>query len=152
MPSTAGQNLSRHSGHVVAGLIDNVMATAVAAVAVDEATRRHASITFLHVVPEGLSTAAHADVAASMFQTVLRATGADPDGVTYTFETVSGDAAETLVESCADAEMLVVGADDADATVRVAQYCKEHSACAVRVVGASPAAHGRGAQVSSPPA
>ncbi|WP_295698534.1 hypothetical protein [Lapillicoccus sp.] len=133
MPSTTAP-LSRLSGHVVAGLVDNGLAAAVARAAVEEATARHAKITFLHVVPDGLSSADHAVAAATMFRTVLRANGAGAVAVACTFETVSGDAAEALVDSCEDAGVLVVGADDLDVTNHVADYCTEHCACPVRVV------------------
>ena len=143
MPSTTPQ-LSRLSGHVVAGLLDNGLAAAVARVAVEEATVRNAKITFLHVVPDGLSSADHAAAAAAMFRTVLRANGVGAVAVACTFETVSGDAGEALVVSCEDADLLVVGIDDThdsddsddsdDVVNHVADYCSEHCACPVRVV------------------
>ncbi len=133
MPSSP-RHLSRLSGHVVAGLLDNPLAAAVARAAVQEAAQRHTRITFLHVVPDGLSSADHAAAATAMFRTVLQANGTGVHAVASTFETVSGDAAEALVESCQDADILVVGADAVDVTNHVADYCTEHSACPVRVV------------------
>lgn len=133
MPSTTPQ-LSRLSGHVVAGLVDNGLAPAVARAAVEEATVRNAKITFLHVVLDGLSSADHAAAAAAMFRTVLRANGVGAVRVACTFETVSGDAGESLVKSCEDAVLLVVGTDDTDVVDHVADYCTEHCACPVRVV------------------
>lgn len=134
MPSTTPR-LSRLSGHVVAGLVENRLAPAVATAAIEEATQRHAKITFLHVVPDGLSSADHAVAATAMFRTVLLTNGAGAGAVACTFETVAGDAAETLVESCEDADVLVVGADDVLVRNHVADYCSEHCACPVRVVG-----------------
>lgn len=125
-------NLSRLSGQVVAGLTGNAVSAAVVVVAVEEALRRQAGITFLHVVPEGQNRDDHAEAAAAMFRTVLRATGAG--AVRCTFETMTGDAAAALVESCQDADLLVVGADDLTASARVADYCLEHCTCQVRVV------------------
>ena len=132
--SSITPHLSRLSGQVVAGLVDNRLAAAVASVAVEEAASRSARITFLHVVPEGLSSADHAVAAATMFRTVLEANGAGVTAVACTFETVAGDAAETLVACCEDADVLVVGTDDPHVRDHVADYCTEHCACPVRVV------------------
>ncbi len=120
-------------GDVIAGLVNNIMATAVAGAAVREAVRRGARIRFLQVLPEGLSSDDHANVASVLFKVALQSLhGAHR--VPCTFETVVGSAAETLVERSRDAALLVVGADDQDASVRVADYCEEHGECDVLVV------------------
>lgn len=128
----ASPHQSRLSGQVVAGLTDNAVSASVVIVAAEESRRRQARITFIHVVPQGQNRDDHADAAAAMFRTVLRATGAGD--IPYTFETMTGDAAAALVESCRDADLLVLGADDLTATARVADYCLEHCVCPVRVV------------------
>jgi hypothetical protein len=48
---------------------------------------------------------------------------------------VVGDVAETLVAHSRDAGVLIVGKDDPASTVRVADYCREHADCEVKVVG-----------------
>lgn len=124
---------STHTGHVVAGLVNNALAGAVAAAAVEEATTRHTRVHFLQVLPDGLSLEDHAEVAATLFEVALAAMHGS-HGLACTFETVAGYAGPTLVERSVDAAILVVGVDDDHSTVRVADYCVEHCACDVRVV------------------
>lgn len=124
---------SKFPGDVIAGLVNNVMATAVAGAAVREAVRRGARVRFLQVLPEGLSTEDHANVASVLFKVALQSLhGAHR--LPCTFETVVGLAPETLVERSRHAALLVVGADDQDASVKVAGYCEEHGECDVLVV------------------
>ncbi len=121
------------TGDVIAGLVNDIMALAVAGAAVSEAARRGARVRFLQVLPAGLSTEDHAAVASVLFRVALQALhGAHR--VPCTFETVVGSVPETLVERSRDASLLVVGADDQNASTKVADYCKEHGQCDVLVV------------------
>ncbi len=138
--STATVHPTQTRGDVIAGLVNNIMATAVAGAAVREAARRGARVRFLQVLPAGLSTEDHATVASVLFKVALQSLhGAHR--VPCTFETVVGSAPETLVERSRDASLLVVGADDQNASIRVADYCQEHGQCDVMVV-AEPLASG----------
>ena len=118
---------------VVAGLVNDDMAPLVAGAAVREAVHRAARVRFVQVLPVGLSSEERAEMDVAMFGVALRALHRQRR-VPCTFETVEGEAAQTLVERSRGAAVLVVGRDAPDAPVRVGQYCQEHAGCDVLTV------------------
>lgn len=135
-PTTAGAQGTQSPQHprdVVAGLVNDGMAAAVADAAVREAVLRAVRVRFVQVLPVGLSSEDRAEMDVAMFGVALRALHRQRR-VPCTFETVDGDAAPILVERSRDAAVLVVGRDAPDAVVRVGQYCQEHAGCDVLTV------------------
>ncbi len=118
---------------VVAGLVNDGMATLVATAAVREAVHRGARVRFVQVMPAGLSAEDRSEMDVAMFGVALRALHRQRR-VPCTFETVEGDAARMLVERSTGAAVLVVGRDAPAAVVRVGQYCQEHAACDVLTI------------------
>jgi hypothetical protein len=138
-PSTfrpAGTQTPHHPRDVVAGLVNDGLATLVAGAAVREAVHRGARVRFIQVLPTGLSAEDRSERDVAMFGVALRALHRQRR-VPCTFETVEGDAAQTLVERSRGAAVLVVGRDLPDCVVRVGQYCQENACCDVLTV-ASP--------------
>lgn len=136
---------------VVAGLVNDGMATLVAGAAVREAVHRGSRVRFVQVLPTGLNAEERTELDVAMFGVALRALHRQRR-VPCTFETVEGDAARTLVERSRGAAVLVVGRDSPDALDPVGKYCQEHAGCDVLTVAApdsslQPAA-GRDAQAS----
>jgi len=129
----AGTQPPHHQRDVVAGLVNDGMATMVASAAVREAVHRGARVRFVQVMPVGLSAEDRSERDLAMFGVALRALHWQRR-VPCTFETVEGDAARMLVERSTGAAVLVVGRDSPDATVRVGQYCQEHASCDVLTV------------------
>jgi hypothetical protein len=129
----AGTQSPRHPRDVVAGLVNDGMATLVAGAAVREAVHRGARVRFVQVMPLGLSSEDRSEMDVAMFGVALRALHRQRR-VPCTFETVEGDAARMLVERSNGAAVLVVGRDAPDAVVRVGQYCQEHALCDVLTV------------------
>lgn len=132
-PGAPGTQSPQHPRDVVAGLVNDGMAAAVADAAVREAVLRAVRVRFVQVLPVGLSTEDRAEMDVAMFGVALRALHRQRR-VPCTFETVDGDAAPMLVERSRDAAVLVVGRDAPDAVVRVGQYCQEHASCDVLTV------------------
>ncbi len=120
-------------GDVVAGLLDDALATAVGAMAVREAVARGARLRFLQVLTGGVGMTEHARVAAVLFD-IATASLAGVPMLAVTFETVVGTAPQMLVERSRGAVLLVVGADDSGARTAVAAYCVEHCESDVMVV------------------
>ena len=118
---------------VVAGLVNDGSALGVARVALAEAVERGGSIRFVQVVPPGLGADERADADEGTFHDAMVALRAHPR-VRSSFEVVVGDVAQTLVEHSREAGVLVVGTDDPGSSARVADYCREHADCEVRVV------------------
>lgn len=131
-PFAASQSFV-HADDVVAGLANNMLASAVAAAAVHEAATRRARIRFLQVLPAGLSADDHAEAASVLFDVALKSLRRT-HRMPCTFETVMGTAPQMLVERSRGAALLVVGADAPDAEIRVAYYCEQHCECDVLVV------------------
>jgi nucleotide-binding universal stress UspA family protein len=119
---------------VVAGLVNDGSALGVARVALAEAMERGGRIRFVQVVPPGLGADERADADEGTFHAAMVALRAHPR-VRSSFEVVVGDVAQTLVEHSREAGVLIVGQDDPGAATRVADYCREHADCEVRVVG-----------------
>jgi len=129
----AGTQSSRYGRDVVAGLINDGMATSVAGAAVREAVHRGSRVRFVQVLPAGLSAEDRSEMDVAMFGVALRALHRQRR-VPCTFETVEGDAAQTLVERSRGAAVLVVGRDAPDAVESVGRYCQEHACCDVLTV------------------
>jgi len=137
---------TQHSGReVVAGLVNDGSAPAVAAEAVRLANLHEASIRFVQVVPTELDSLERADAETATFAAGLHALrhgrhrGA-------TFESPVGDPGRLLVDRSARAIALVVGEDrtggpDApggeDETGTVGAFCMAHARCPVHVVSRS---------------
>ncbi len=118
---------------MVAGLVNDGMATLVAGAAVREAVHRGSRVRFVQVLPGGLSAEERTELDVAMFGVALRALHRQRR-VPCTFETVEGDAARTLVERSRGAAVLVVGRDAPDAVDPVGKYCQEHAGCDVLTV------------------
>lgn len=146
----AGTQTSHHPRDVVAGLVNDGLATHVAAAAVREAVHRGARVRFIQVLPVGLSAEDRSDRDVAMFGVALRALHRQRR-VPCTFETVEGDPGGTLVERSRGAAVLVVGRDSCDSVVRVGQYCQEHAGCDVLTVAgpASRVTSGSGTKVAT---
>jgi len=129
----AGTQSPHHPLDVVAGLVNDGMATLVAGAAVREAVHRGARVRFVQVLPTGLSAVDRSEMDVAMFGVALRALHRQRR-VPCTFEIVEGDAARMLVERSSGAAVLVVGRDAPDAVVRVSQYCQEHALCDILTV------------------
>jgi len=118
---------------VVAGLVNDGSAYAVARAAAREAARRGSRVKFVQVAAVGISPEEREDVDRFTFQAALRALKG-LQRVPCTFEVVDGDAGAALVERSVGAGLLVVGrdapADDRD----VARHCQAHARCDVLTV------------------
>jgi hypothetical protein len=132
-PGAAGTQPPHHARDVVAGLVNDGLATLVAATAVREAVQRGSRVRFVQVLPLGLSAEDRSDMDVAMFGVALRALHRQRR-VPCTFETVEGDAALTLVERSRGAAVLVVGCDAPDALLPVGKYCLENAWCEVLTV------------------
>jgi hypothetical protein len=156
-PGTHTRGMSIRTPHthpsgpeVVAGLVNDGSAAAVAAEAVHLANLHEASIRFVQVVPTALDSFERADAETATFAAGLHALhhgrhrGA-------TFESPVGDPGRLLVDRSAKAIALVIGEDRAtgpDAPIgtgdaaAVSAYCVAHARCPVHVVrrpnGATP--------------
>jgi len=132
-PGSAGTKSAHRARDVVAGLVNDDMATLVAGAAVREALHRGSRVRFVQVLPTGLSAEDRSEMDVAMFGVALRALHRYRR-VPVTFETVEGDAARTLVERSRGAAVLVVGRDAPDALDLVGKYCQEHACCDVLTV------------------
>jgi nucleotide-binding universal stress UspA family protein len=132
-PGPASTPSPNFAPDVVAGLVNDGMATLVAAAAVREAVRRGSRVRFVQVLPAGLSAEDRTEMDVAMFGVALRALHRQRR-VPCTFETVEGDAALTLVERSRGAAVLVVGRDAPDTLGSVSKYCQEHAWCDVLTV------------------
>lgn len=134
-PGSAGTQSPNTAPDVVAGLVNDGMATLVACAAVREAVHRGSRVRFVQVLPAGLSAEDRTEMDVAMFGVALRALHRQRR-VPCTFETVEGDAARTLVERSRGAAVLVVGRDAPDTVNAVGKYCQEHACCDVLTVAA----------------
>lgn len=134
-PGSAGTQSPKTVPDVVAGLVNDGMATLVACAAVREAVHRGSRVRFVQVLPAGLSAEDRTEMDVAMFGVALRALHRQRR-VPCTFETVEGDAARTLVERSRGAAVLVVGRDAPDTVNAVGKYCQEHACCDVLTVAA----------------
>lgn len=121
---------------VVAGLINDGSAEAVAQAAVDLSFRHGAPIRFVHVVPPGTPESAIRDAKDVVFAEALRSLR-HGDRQRVTFESPRGDAGPTLVQRSRHALVLVVGEDkteDPEPSRGISSYCLAHAHCHVLVV------------------
>lgn len=132
-PGPAGTQSPLFARDVVAGLVNDGMATLVAGAAVREAVHRGSRVRFVQVLPAGLSAEDRTEMDVAMFGVALRALHRQRR-VPCTFETVEGDAALTLVERSRGAAVLVLGRDAPGAEHTVGQYCQDHAGCDVLTV------------------
>jgi hypothetical protein len=132
-PGTEGAQEPSFAPDVVAGLVNDGMATLVACAAVREAVRRGSRVRFVQVLPAGLSAEERTEMDVAIFGVALRALHRQRR-VPCTFETVEGDAALTLVERSRGAAVLVLGRDAPDSAASVGKYCQEHAWCDVLTV------------------
>lgn len=132
-PGPPGTQSPRHARDVVAGLVNDGMATFVADAAVREAVHRGSRVRFVQVLPTGLSAEDRTEMDVAMFGVALRALR-QQRRVPCTFETVEGEAGQTLVERSHGAAVLVVGRDAPEVVEPVGKYCQEHAACDVLTV------------------
>ena len=132
-PGSSGTKSPTIVPDVVAGLVNDGMATLVAGAAVREAVHRGSRVRFVQVLPAGLSAEDRTEMDVAMFGVALRALHRQRR-VPCTFETVEGDAALTLVERSRGAAVLVVGRDAPDAVNAVGKYCQEHACCDVLTI------------------
>jgi hypothetical protein len=130
---TVGTQSPNFAPDVVAGLVNDGMATLVACAAVREAVHRGSRVRFVQVLPAGLSAEDRTEMDVAMFGVALRALHRQRR-VPCTFETVEGKAALTLVERSRGAAVLVVGRDAPDSVDSVGKYCQEHAFCDVLTV------------------
>jgi len=130
---TVGSQSPKIAPDVVAGLVNDGMATLVACAAVREAVHRGSRVRFVQVLPAGLSAEDRTEMDVAMFGVALRALHRQRR-VPCTFETVEGEAALTLVERSRGAAVLVVGRDAPDSVDSVGKYCQEHAFCDVLTV------------------
>jgi hypothetical protein len=118
---------------VVAGLVNDGSAVAVAQAAVAEAARHRAAVRFVQVLPPGLDADARESADVVTFQAALRALRGH-GRMRVTFEVVVGDPALVLTDRGRDSCSLVVGEDSLTSEVKVAAYCRAHARCPVLVV------------------
>lgn len=149
-PGHAGTQAPHFARDVVAGLVNDGMATLVAGAAVREAVHRGSRVRFVQVLPAGLNAEDRSEMDVAMFAVALRALHRQRR-VPCTFETVEGDAAQTLVERSRGAAVLVVGRDAPDAVDAVGKYCQENACCDVLTV-ADPDSQLPGSEVDDPKA
>lgn len=119
-------------GDVVAGLLNDEAAPAVAKAAVREAVARGARVRFLQVLAAGMSPEERATCEEATFTAALRALRESPR-LPVTFEVVDGEAGPTFVRRSEGASVLVVGRDTPDHDT-VAGYCTVHAHCDVLTV------------------
>jgi hypothetical protein len=118
---------------VVAGLVNDGSAYAVARAAVREASQRGSRVKFVQVAAPGMTPEERDDLDRCTFRAALRALKG-LQRVPCTFEVVVGDAGPALVERSVGAGLLVVGRDARAAAPAVARHCLDHARCDVLTV------------------
>ena len=118
---------------VVAGLVNDGTAYAVARAAARHAAHRGSRVKFVQVAAPGLSREERDDLDRATFRSALRALKG-LQRVPCTFEVVDGDAGPALVEHSVGASLLVVGRDAAEDGRDVARHCQDHARCDVLTV------------------
>ncbi|MEO3937741.1 hypothetical protein V3N99_13425 [Dermatophilaceae bacterium Soc4.6] len=115
---------------VVAGLVNDGSADAVARAAVEEAAMRQCAVRFVQVLPES-STAPDADE--RTFAAAMHAL-ARHSRVRATFEVVGGDPVAVLVSRTTGASVLVLGEDQLGAFPAIAAAAQRKAQCPVRLI------------------
>jgi hypothetical protein len=118
---------------VVAGLVNDGSAYAVARAAAREAAQRGSRVKFVQVAAPGISSEERDDLDRATFKAALRALKG-LHRVPCTFEVVDGEAGPALVEHSAGAGLLVVGRDAPRADHDVARHCQANARCDVLTV------------------
>jgi nucleotide-binding universal stress UspA family protein len=121
------------TGEVVAGLVNDGSAQAVAEAAVAEAVRLGCDVRFVQAITSRLGADDSATADEATFHAALRALRGH-SRVRCTFEAVRGDPGTVLVARSRQAAMLVVGEDRPTAKSRVAEYCQSLAACTVKLI------------------
>jgi hypothetical protein len=127
---------SRQPAEVVAVLLDDGSARAVAAVAVQEAVEREAPVRFLQVVSSDHDDEGRALAEDMMFRTALHALHGHPR-TRSVFEVVRSDPAGVVRTRSRDAALVVVGVDeqtDVPGGPSLANRCRSVASCPVRTV------------------
>ena len=132
-PPLASQPRRTTAPDVVAGLVNDGSAYAVARAAAHEAARRGSRVKFVQVAPPGITDEERDELDHATFKAALRALKG-LQRVPCTFEVVDGDAGPALVERSAGAGLLVVGRDAPTDGRDVARHCQAHAACDVLTV------------------
>jgi len=122
-----------HRPEVIAGLVNDGSARAVAAAAVREAADRVARVRFVQVIPVGERAQGDTGADDAVFTTALGALRGH-SRIHCTFELATGEAHRVLVERSHRASLLVVGEDQSTPEASIAQYCRLHASCDVRTV------------------
>ncbi len=118
------------TGEVVAGLVNDGSADAVARAAVEEAATRRCAVRFVQVLSIE-STATHADE--RTFSAAMHAL-ARHSRVRATFEVVGGDPVAVLISRTAGASVLVLGEDQERAHQSIAAAAQRGAHCPVRLI------------------
>jgi len=118
------------TGEVVAGLVNDGSADAVAHAAVEEAATRRCAVRFVQVLSVE-STAPDADE--RTFSAAMHAL-ARHSRVRATFEVVGGDPVSVLVSRTAGASVLVLGEDRSEASPAIAAAAQRGAQCPVRLI------------------
>ena len=118
---------------VVAGLVNDGTAYAVARAAARHAAHRGSRVKFVQVAAPGLTHEERDDLDRATFRSALRALKG-LQRVPCTFEVVDGEAGPVLVEHSIGASLLVVGRDAAEPGRDVARHCQDHARCDVLTV------------------
>jgi hypothetical protein len=134
-PEVRSAMLPRTTGEVVAGLVNDGSALAVARAAVAEAARLGSEVRFVQAITARLGSDDSSSADEATFRAALRALHGH-SRVRCTFEAVRGDPVAVLVERSRQAALLVVGEDHPRAIVKVAEQTQLRAACAVKVVPA----------------
>jgi hypothetical protein len=124
---------SRQPAEVLALLVDDGSAGAVASVAVQEAVARHAPVRFIQVMPPQLDDQARSIAEEAMFREGLHALRGHPR-THIVFEVLQGGAREMIRSRSRNAELLVVGDEQKSELSSLADQCLEASRCPVRKV------------------
>lgn len=125
---------SRQPAEVLAVLVDDGSARAVASVAVQEAVARHAPVRFIQVLSPQLDDGGRSIAEETMFRDGLRALRGHPRTHTV-FEVLRGHAPETIRSRSRNAELLVVGSDaQRSGRYSLARQCLNAARCPVRTV------------------
>jgi hypothetical protein len=123
----------RPAPDVVAGLVNDGSAYAVARAAAREASHRGGRVRFLQVAPQDVSEDELAEFDRATFRSALRGLKG-LNRVPCTFEVVVGDPTDVLVERSEGAALLVVGRDLPIAEHDVAHGCQQRATCDVLTV------------------
>lgn len=127
------RTVTTEEAEVVAGLVNDGSALAVAQAAVTEAVRLRAAIRFVQVLSPELDADARESADAVTFQAALTALRGH-SRIRCTFEVVTGDPALVLASRSHGSRALVLGEDRRESEAVVAAYCQQHARCPVVTV------------------